>query len=568
MLIGAFFFSQTSIIYTNNDKERDISLKNYRPKSSGTMINITTPENKTYIGPMSGYYPATYGFENDADGTVPIGWDDYSAGTTTSLIESDPLDGHKNYIKMNDNDGTAICEIRNSFSSQENGTVELWIRSNDVTDLTRVTLVNASDISIVRIKFDLDNIQNLDGAWNTFYSSPVDDTWYRLRIDFECGDGGYLGLSADTYNVYVYDTSGIELGKAENAAFSSDTTGISYLSPTTHQGDSDYISYIDAVGYYWDDNYNIGDNEEEGLFLSFKKGTTLDWIGYSLDGQDNKTIFGNNTIPLPTEGLHNIQVFGNDSLGTMYQSDVRNFSIDINPPTSSISFTPYSGINQVNRTTNFTLSADDGLGSGVSAIMYKINESGWIVYNTPFNLSVLVLGQYNISFYAFDLVGHIENINSLIVELVDAYAPISWISFIPHSGIIKVNRTTNFTLFAYDAYGGLGSGVSAIMYKIDDSGWIEYSIPFNLSGFAPGQHNISFYAFDLAGNNEIINSLIVELVKKDTGGIIPGDDDDDDDDNDDVDILVPILIGFGIASAIAIAGIAIILMRKRKLKRT
>jgi len=28
-------------------------------------ININSPENKTYVEPMSGYYPATYGFENE-----------------------------------------------------------------------------------------------------------------------------------------------------------------------------------------------------------------------------------------------------------------------------------------------------------------------------------------------------------------------------------------------------------------------------------------------------------------------------------------------------------------------
>ncbi|GAG89338.1 unnamed protein product, partial [marine sediment metagenome] len=81
----------------------------------------------------------------------------------------------------------------------------------------------------------------------------------------------------------------------------------------------------------WDPNYNIGDNLNEGLLLSYENTTSLDWKGYSLDGQANKTIMGNATIPMPIDGVHNIQVFGNGTLGTMYDSNVRYFSVNGTP---------------------------------------------------------------------------------------------------------------------------------------------------------------------------------------------------------------------------------------------
>ncbi|GAG53987.1 unnamed protein product, partial [marine sediment metagenome] len=40
------------------------------PRASAGEIIIVTPENKTYTEPMSGYYPATFGFENEVDGTT------------------------------------------------------------------------------------------------------------------------------------------------------------------------------------------------------------------------------------------------------------------------------------------------------------------------------------------------------------------------------------------------------------------------------------------------------------------------------------------------------------------
>jgi len=46
------------------------------PKSSAGEITIITPENKTYTELDSGYYPATFGFENDKNNTIPEGWID------------------------------------------------------------------------------------------------------------------------------------------------------------------------------------------------------------------------------------------------------------------------------------------------------------------------------------------------------------------------------------------------------------------------------------------------------------------------------------------------------------
>jgi len=90
--------------------------------------------------------------------------------------------------------------------------------------------------------------------------------------------------------------------------------------------------YWDAVGFDWRNGYEIGDNLNEGLLLSFVNTTALDWMGYSLDGQANKTVLGNTTIQIPDDGLHTIQISGSDSLFTTYQSDVRYFSVDTGPP--------------------------------------------------------------------------------------------------------------------------------------------------------------------------------------------------------------------------------------------
>ena len=47
--------------------------------------------------------------------------------------------------------------------------------------------------------------------------------------------------------------------------------------------DSGYHIYMDAIGYSWDPNYNIGDNLKEGLLLSYGSNIDLDIINHNAD---------------------------------------------------------------------------------------------------------------------------------------------------------------------------------------------------------------------------------------------------------------------------------------------
>ena len=71
----------------------------------------------------------------------------------------------------------------------------------------------------------------------------------------------------------------------------------------------------------------------------------FEWIGYSLDGHSNRTIYGNTTIPMPDIGRHSIQIFANDTLGINYESEIRYFSVSSsNPSIPSYNFPLILGI--------------------------------------------------------------------------------------------------------------------------------------------------------------------------------------------------------------------------------
>ncbi|MFX1571889.1 MAG: OmpL47-type beta-barrel domain-containing protein [Promethearchaeota archaeon] len=567
-------------------------------------IYIVTPENKTYTGPMNGYYPATYGFENDISGSFPTGWSVLETGGTAKIISE--LDGHNKIIELHDTSDSLKMEITQTFVDKDTGTIEYYIRKADNTTRTKCFIYD-TDLTIndaVYLYFD-------STGWIRYYNNSgwqnimtyKSNQWYHLMIEWNCTAGKwYLWLDG----IYI---SGKGYGLYGNP-IAMDTI---YFGTT--DGESNSYSYIDAIGYSWDPRYNIGDNLIEGLLLNFKNLTALDWMGYSLDGQANKTILGNVTIPLPQDGIHSLQVFGNDSIGNIHDSIITYFTVDINPPKISINL-PYDNALFSNAPPNFDLSIEGlyinttwyTLDNGITNITFKelagpINQTEWskrtdgpvtiefyanntygkensseVIVNKDtsipiitiispeiseffgsvpptFNLSITELnlnktwytldngitnitfngltgkinqeewdgkvdGPVTIRFYANDSLGFKGYAERNIFK--DTTKPISLISFIPHSETINVNKSTLFTIEADD---GFGSGISLIRYKINDSAWIDYSDPFDLSSYEPAYYLITYYSIDLVGNIEAENTILVKLVGQPSKGApegIPG----------------------------------------------
>jgi parallel beta-helix repeat protein len=67
----------------------------------------------------------------------------------------------------------------------------------------------------------------------------------------------------------------------------------------------------------------------DSISLTFTVTESTDWIGYSLDGQVNTTIYGNITIPGLTHGPHTITVYANDTAGNAGISETVDFSLEV-----------------------------------------------------------------------------------------------------------------------------------------------------------------------------------------------------------------------------------------------
>ena len=240
---------------------------------------------------MSGYYPATFGFENVPDGTDDPLWTDNQG--SSEIIAS--LTGHNKVYQC----GSGVLAIGQPFDSEQNyGTVELYVNAENAANgfqfrLNRIGVDYAFALRIYGDKFQYATAVQ----WIDIGKSAFDNTWYHIRIDFETTLGGYMGLSNWTWKAFI---DGEEYGAYDfQNNYVPDDFGFYSVSYSTARS-------WDAVGYSWDSNYDIGDNYNEGLLLSFDTSFTPDWLGYSLDNQPIKTILGNTSILMPENGDHKI----------------------------------------------------------------------------------------------------------------------------------------------------------------------------------------------------------------------------------------------------------------------
>jgi hypothetical protein len=199
--------------------------------------NVTLSEN--YIG--------TYSFEEDAVGGDPTGWVLNEDGGTVNVISN--LGGHNKVLELHDTVNGDPVEATRTFSSpQTYGTIEWWWRTDDATDASVLRMTN--DVTILfYLMIDADKFQYWDGGWNDVGLAATDDTWYHIRIDFECTAGDYSGLSQYDWNLFI---NRVEYGPYD---FGNNEAEVDYQRYYTSSADLNYYQYIDAIGYSWDTDY-------------------------------------------------------------------------------------------------------------------------------------------------------------------------------------------------------------------------------------------------------------------------------------------------------------------------
>ncbi|MFX1487565.1 MAG: PKD domain-containing protein, partial [Promethearchaeota archaeon] len=176
----------------------------------------------------------------------------YEPATTVSIVD---LEGYYNEIvKLNDMATDLQASMEDSFTNQQYGTVEFWVGSNDAGVKTWAISFWDSSTMAFSITMDEDKWKySTGGGYSdiTECGTPLDNEWYWIRIDF-CTSGTYLNLNADQFKINVNGTP----SNVYSSASVDQIDKIKFESGSSDTG----IAWIDAVGYSWDPNYDIGDN--------------------------------------------------------------------------------------------------------------------------------------------------------------------------------------------------------------------------------------------------------------------------------------------------------------------
>ena len=308
--------------YTNHIYQSHLIQFNVEP------IDILTPENDTYVDPFNGYYPATFGFENTESRSTPILWREASdANCYTEVV--DEFSGHKKVLKFSDNNNNGFAAVGQNVGSQVSETIEFLVNPNYVgTDGqfliylfssgqiflqlslydNKISYATREPLIIPPFEILMPVIKNYD------LNAPI-KSWHHIRIDFN------TNLLHDTYTLSV---DGVELDTCYSWLDTGPITDIVF-NTGVEVGEAPFTVFVDAIGYSWDPNYNVGDNKKEGMIISFKHHPSLETFSYSLNNQSEKPIYAKLIIPMPQYGEHQVQMYGTDSKGIKYESKVRHF---------------------------------------------------------------------------------------------------------------------------------------------------------------------------------------------------------------------------------------------------
>lgn len=219
----------------------------------------------------------------------------------------------------------------------------------------------------------------------------------------------------------------------------------------------------------------------------------------------NTTGFYTISAPLSDSSTWYLHIRARDNVGNWASGafHVGPFQIDRTAPSTTYGLSGSVGLNGwYTSPVSVTLKVGDG-GSGVYYTRYRIDGGSWQNYTTFFAVS----GDYvhTIQYCSIDNVNNIETVRSALVK-IDSSEPETSAS---PAGTMAPNgwyaSSVAVTLTASDAT----SGVSVTMYQIDGGAWQSYTGAFTL--ITEGNHTISFYSVDVAGNAQVVETTFVAL---------------------------------------------------------
>jgi N-acetylneuraminic acid mutarotase len=134
--------------------------------------------------------------------------------------------------------------------------------------------------------------------------------------------------------------------------------------------------------------------------LAFTANRGTEWMGYSLDNQANVTINAETKLSGLSEGVHNVTIYANDSLGNMGSSNTVFFSVDTLPPNIQIILPQNQSYDATDIQLTFTVN------DAVTYLAYSLDGQENVKIIGNITLPALSNGSHRLTLYATDDVGN------------------------------------------------------------------------------------------------------------------------------------------------------------------
>jgi large repetitive protein len=223
---------------------------------------------------------------------------------------------------------------------------------------------------------------------------------------------------------------------------------------------------------------------------------------YTLDGGARTTYAA--PFAVSTAGRHRVTYWSVDHLGNVESPRAGYVNIDTSAPVTSatgLAVDDHSGWE--NTAQLVSLDATDSL-SGVAATYYTLDGGSQQTYSGPFTIATD--GHHVVTYWSVDATANTEATRTGYVN-IDRTAPITTptgLNADEHSGWRNTAQTVGLA-----ADDGTGSGVVSITYTLDGAGAQTYLTSFNVN--TTGQHPVTYFATDAAGNTEIVRTGWVNI---------------------------------------------------------
>jgi hypothetical protein len=231
-------------------------------------------------------------------------------------------------------------------------------------------IINESDHNqVMRDWTQIPIVREIGGIFTSesfTFDTAWDDEYYRieyLSVD-NLGNAETAGASYDI--IYLDNTAPVQSLTFGDPKYREDAVNdllnISSATDITLSADDGTGSGLNRTEYrIWDPFYDTG------------------WVTYS----------GAFSVPSDwRDGIYTIVYNSTDNLGNN-EAESRNIYLDNNGPDSFITGQPWSlkfpNNYEITMSTLFTMSADDGMGSGVASIEYSLDMNTWYPYTIPMN---------------------------------------------------------------------------------------------------------------------------------------------------------------------------------------